>query len=57
MKQWVLLKSFEGYARSVAQMSRECIEGVFNHTDRDRLDLPVIHNFLSKESYWAGSSR
>jgi GNAT superfamily N-acetyltransferase len=22
-------------------------------TDRSRLDVPLIHNFLSKESYWA----
>jgi GNAT superfamily N-acetyltransferase len=22
-------------------------------TDRDRLDIPIIHNFISNESYWA----
>ncbi len=35
-------------------MSREWHRGEFSiSTERGRLDLPVIHNFLAKDSYWA----
>ena len=35
-------------------MSREWQQGEFSiSTDRDRLDVPAIHNFLSTDSYWA----
>src|SRR5687767_10665173 len=35
-------------------MSREWQRGEFSiSTDRDRLDVAVIHNFLSTDSYWA----
>lgn len=38
----------------MAQMSREWQQGEFSiSTDRDRLDVRMIHNFLSTESYWA----
>ncbi len=35
-------------------MSHEWHRGEFSiSTERGRLDLPVIHNFLAKDSYWA----
>ena len=35
-------------------MSREWQRDEFSiSTDRDRLDVPLIHNFLSNDSYWA----
>jgi GNAT superfamily N-acetyltransferase len=38
----------------VAQMNLEWQRGEFSiSTDRDRLNIPVIHKFLSEESYWA----
>ena len=38
----------------MAQMSREWQRDNFSiSTDRARLDVPFIHNFLSKDSYWA----